>query len=55
MKLSLQEFIQDDDNQSLLEMLNNIYDDAPDPQEAAYLQWMRLLHRRLVLDSREIE
>ena len=46
--LAVRQFIESHENQRLLEKLNTVYDDLPDPEEVALRQRMRVQHRKLV-------
>ncbi|MEJ5311646.1 MAG: hypothetical protein WHX52_17940 [Anaerolineae bacterium] len=46
--LAVQQFIESYENQRLLEKINAVYADGPDPEEVALLQRMRAHHRQLV-------
>lgn len=46
--LAVQQFIESYENQRMLEKINAVYDDVPDPEEVALRQRMRTHHRQLV-------
>lgn len=46
--LAVQQFIESYENQRLLEKINAVYADGPDPEEVALRQRMRVHHRQLV-------
>jgi metal-responsive CopG/Arc/MetJ family transcriptional regulator len=46
--LALEDFIHRYQNQKLLEQINNVYDDPPDPNEEGRLHQMRHQQRQIV-------
>ncbi len=46
--LAVQDFIERSEDEELLEAINTVYDDQPNPEERIYRQKMRQKHRRLV-------
>jgi antitoxin MazE6 len=46
--LAVEEFVRRQQNQRLLQRINKLYKDAPDPAEAALRRRMRRQHRQIV-------
>ena len=46
--LALEDFLRRHENRQLLEAINAVYDDAPDPAEQALLRRIRHQHRQVV-------